>query len=300
MNKKKRKMTGKMNQTEIEAVKKDLLDSLHCAMPGIVESFDPHTRTAAVRPAAKRKGISLPLIRDVPVFFPGTRDSAVTFPVAPGDECLLVFADFDTDRWAETGSAEQPASARSHALSDAFAFVGFRSRPGIPESMPPQPSFFGISPADVAHTHDDRYYTEAETDTLLAGKAGISHRHGAGEITSGTLPLDRGGTGQAATGTTNTIAEIAAAESGVTITSAYYAWWGKVAMVRLVVTKKTAVSSGTTTLCTLVSGKRPRYTAMAEWAWNSGGQILPGGSVQVNGAIAANASLTILSTYILA
>ena len=31
--------------------------------------------------------------------------------------------------------------------------------------------------ADSAHTHDDRYYTEAETDSLLAGKASSSHNH---------------------------------------------------------------------------------------------------------------------------
>jgi hypothetical protein len=29
----------------------------------------------------------------------------------------------------------------------------------------------------VDHTHDDRYYTEAETDTALAGKAATSHTH---------------------------------------------------------------------------------------------------------------------------
>lgn len=31
--------------------------------------------------------------------------------------------------------------------------------------------------ADASHTHDDRYYTEAETDTLLAGKSDTSHNH---------------------------------------------------------------------------------------------------------------------------
>lgn len=31
--------------------------------------------------------------------------------------------------------------------------------------------------ADASHTHDDRYYTESETDTLLAGKSDTSHNH---------------------------------------------------------------------------------------------------------------------------
>ena len=127
---------------ETAALKKDILSSLHCALPGTVESFDPRTRTVDVRPAPL-KGLPLPLIRDVPVFFPGNRDRALTFPVSPGDGCLLVFADADTDRWFETGEAEAPESTRHHDLSDAFAFVGFRSRPNALPEFPDEPSFFG-------------------------------------------------------------------------------------------------------------------------------------------------------------
>lgn len=36
---------------------------------------------------------------------------------------------------------------------------------------------------DFAHTHDDRYYTESETDTLLSGKASSSHSHSKSDIT---------------------------------------------------------------------------------------------------------------------
>ena len=45
--------------------------------------------------------------------------------------------------------------------------------------------------AAKSHTHDDRYYTESETDDLLAAKANTSHTHSADNITSGTLALDR-------------------------------------------------------------------------------------------------------------
>ena len=63
----------------------------------------------------------LPLLADVPVFMP------VTFEVNPGDACLVVFADIDIDAFLETGEASVPRSARRHALSDGFAFVGFRT-----------------------------------------------------------------------------------------------------------------------------------------------------------------------------
>lgn len=66
--------------------------------------------------------MTFPLLADVPVFMP------VTFEVNPGDVCLVVFADIDIDAFLETGEASVPRSARRHALSDGFAFVGWRTR----------------------------------------------------------------------------------------------------------------------------------------------------------------------------
>ena len=108
-----------MSPSEWLAVKKDILTSLHCAMPGTVETFDPGKGTAEIRPAAS----GFPLLRDVPVFMP------VPFEVNPGDACLVVFADYDTDAWQENGETGEPRSGRRHSLSDAFAFVGFRKNP---------------------------------------------------------------------------------------------------------------------------------------------------------------------------
>ena len=339
-------MNGTLTPQEAAALKKEILSSLHCAMPGTVVSFDQSAQTASVRPALKNSSLALPVIQDVPVFFPGGRECGITWPVAEGDECLLVFADFDIDRWFSSGEAEEPASGRRHDLPDAFAFVGFRSRPNALGDFPDSPRFFDGSVArhdhddryftetevtdllsgksDTGHNHDDRYFTETEVTELLAGKSNTGHthdgryftetevteklsgksdtghKHAAGDITSGTLALGRGGTGQTATGATTTIDNIASAASGCEITTAQYAYWGKTAMVRLVIKKTEAVSSGTTTLCTLVSGKRPKYIAGGVWAWNKTAQITTAGNVQVNGAISANASLTIYATYVLA
>lgn len=41
--------------------------------------------------------------------------------------------------------------------------------------------------ASLSHEHDTRYYTEAETDTLLATKAALAHTHSGADITAGTL-----------------------------------------------------------------------------------------------------------------
>ena len=116
----------------LEALKKDIMASMHCALPGIVESFDANTQTASIRPALRsRVGqavVQLPLLTDVPVFIPGSERNNWT--VEAGDSCLLIFSDACIDGWFETGSAALPPSGRQHDLSDAFAFVGFRPRLG--------------------------------------------------------------------------------------------------------------------------------------------------------------------------
>ena len=131
-------MEEQKRQEELQALKREILESLHCALPGIVESYDSETQTAIIRPAVKHRrvssraersgvegspsSVSLPLLRDVSVFMP------VPFEVNPGDACLVIFADIDIDAWFETGEAEVPPSGRMHSLSDGFAFVGFRPR----------------------------------------------------------------------------------------------------------------------------------------------------------------------------
>ena len=51
------------------------------------------------------------------------------------------------------------------------------------------------SKAAGTHTHDDRYFTETEVTSKLAGKSDTGHKHSADDITSGVLPIANGGTG---------------------------------------------------------------------------------------------------------
>ena len=125
-------MNEENRHEELQALKQNILFSLHCALPGKVVSFDAESQTAVIQPAVSRvipteaegspSSVSLPLLRDVPVFMP------VSFEVNPGDACLVIFADCDIDAWFETGEVEVLGSNRMHSLSDGFAFVGFRTR----------------------------------------------------------------------------------------------------------------------------------------------------------------------------
>ncbi len=105
---------------ELEALKKEIFSSLHCALPGNVVSFDAENQTAVIQPAVKLGSMTFPVLTDVPVFMP------VPFDVHAGDACLVGFADGNTDGWFECGEPCVPGSTRKHSLSDGFAFIGFK------------------------------------------------------------------------------------------------------------------------------------------------------------------------------
>jgi len=118
------------------------LKDLHTCLPGIIASFDPETQTASVQPAVQRifteKGaVNLPLCVDVPVQFPGGGDFFITFPVKPGDECILWFSERAIDNWHVAGGTAPPAEYRLHDLSDGMAMVGLNNQAKkIPEFNP--------------------------------------------------------------------------------------------------------------------------------------------------------------------
>ncbi len=113
---------------------KSLIKDLHTSMPGIIKAFDAAKQTASVQPAIKRVFVGLgaqplPLCTDVPVVFPAGGDLVMTFPVRPGDECLLHFGERAIDWWFDQGGVQEASEIRFHDLSDGFAVVGISSKP---------------------------------------------------------------------------------------------------------------------------------------------------------------------------
>jgi|ERR1700758_1453842 len=117
---------------------------LWTALPCLIESFDPVALTCTAQPTIPvpledpitglTKWVTLPLLRDVPVHFPNGGGYTLTFPVAKGDEALVIFASRCVDSWWYYGNTTTPFSVvnptelRMHDLSDGFAFVGIRSQ----------------------------------------------------------------------------------------------------------------------------------------------------------------------------
>ncbi len=101
------------------------------SLPGMIESYDPDTCTASVKPLVmcedeEGNTEEYGVINEVPVVFPRSKDFMFSFPLQRGDGVLLVFADFSLDAWksASAGQVVKPQDSRTHHLSDAVAIPG--------------------------------------------------------------------------------------------------------------------------------------------------------------------------------
>lgn len=121
----------------LETAADDHASTLWTAMPGIVQSYNAATGTVAVqlalrstvqKPDGTYQQVAIPVLDDVPVCFPQGGGVVMTFPIAAGDECLVVFASRCIDSWWQSGGVQEQAFRRMHSLSDGFAFIGPRSR----------------------------------------------------------------------------------------------------------------------------------------------------------------------------
>ena len=120
-----------------------LSSGINCVSIGTVKTFYSSTQTADIAinymKRIKGKGTdkegkpidtfeSYPILVNCPVVWLFGGAGFLTFPIAAGDECVVLFCDRDIDNWYSSGSsATAPNSARLHSLSDGIAIVGLKS-----------------------------------------------------------------------------------------------------------------------------------------------------------------------------
>lgn len=125
----------------LNAHRREIFAALNCHQVGVIVSFDQALQTATVKIAMNKQVVDYtqtppayvykpyPLLTDCPVFFAGGGENgALTFPVAAGDPCVLIFNDRDLDNWFAGGANTPPNSSRQHDLSDGMVLVGFRNK----------------------------------------------------------------------------------------------------------------------------------------------------------------------------
>lgn len=181
-------------QQSFDALIASIFSKMRVSLPGVIQSFDPDTVTCVVQPAIKGavpddSGVpvssDMTLLMDVPVIFPRGGGCTLTFPVKPGDECLIVFGDRCTDFWWQSGGVQEPADDRQHDLSDAFAIVG-------PQSQAKKISGISMSGAQL-RTDDGAAFVEVAAGHAITvqtpGKLTASAEGGA-EITAPEIVLN--------------------------------------------------------------------------------------------------------------
>ena len=162
-----------------EAISSNRAD-IQTAMPGIIQSFNPSAVTCTVQPAiqgvierrdGKNENVNLPLLLDCPVVFPHAGGCTLTFPIKPGDECLVVFGSRCIDAWWQSGGVQVPMEMRMHDLSDGFV---------IPGPMSQAKKIGGISTSAVQLRSDDgQAFIEinpSSHDILMETPANITFR----------------------------------------------------------------------------------------------------------------------------
>lgn len=112
--------------------------SIWTCIPATVEAVDFAKMTVSAQPTiqgvvSNENGVdtfvNLPLLQDVILCFPRAGGFAITFPVAVGDEVLILFASRCIDAWWNSSGVQKPMEARMHDLSDGFAILAPSSLP---------------------------------------------------------------------------------------------------------------------------------------------------------------------------
>ncbi len=136
-------------RSAIEAVLADVWTALPCQVQAVTNSGNTIEAQPAINGLVSQldgtfKSIQMPKLVDVPILWQGGGGATWTFPIAKGDECLVIFASKCIDQWWKGGfqiptgilgadgnpmnPANNPPEYRMHNLSDGFALVGVRSK----------------------------------------------------------------------------------------------------------------------------------------------------------------------------
>jgi hypothetical protein len=118
------------------------------ALPGVIKEYDPDTQTCKVRPVIDTPvkdpdtgEVVLeeqPTIPNCPVAWESSNSASasITFPLSPGDECLIIWCEKAVDAWmSKGGDGNEPVELRQHDDSDAIVFPVLRSLPNALDDL---------------------------------------------------------------------------------------------------------------------------------------------------------------------
>lgn len=126
----------------LQQLKEEIFSTLRVCVPAEVVSFDGTKRTASVQILLKRVLANGDLtdykpLNDCPVYTPGAGDAFLQFPIAAGDQGLLIFADRNIGGWIANGGVNPMPDLRAHDISDGIFIPGLNP---YNDAMPAYPT----------------------------------------------------------------------------------------------------------------------------------------------------------------
>jgi hypothetical protein len=128
-----------------------LMSTTYTAMPATVVKYDFANQMVDVKPDIDAVGQEgelqpRPTIAGIPICFPCSPTSAITFPLPVGSKVLVVWSMRGTDNWKQNGSSIPP-DYRMNDIRDGFAIPA-------PYPMNQAKTKYGQSPDDLVLIHN--------------------------------------------------------------------------------------------------------------------------------------------------
>ena len=148
------------------------LEDVHTMLPGRVQSYNPETRLATVKPSVLFRSLhgdtlDIPPIDSVPVVWPGSTDFSVHSALEAGSGVTLVFSEAGIGGWLRGTQDADADDETRFSLHDAVAIPGL-----WPVSRVPLHQFrtaqwgMASASAEIGGTEDGKLSLRNETETL--------------------------------------------------------------------------------------------------------------------------------------
>jgi hypothetical protein len=125
----------------LNLLKKEIFIDMNCHHLATIQSFNSTNQTATATMNYTKTVFQLdpttglyqpvqqdyPLMVDMPVIVLGGGQGNLTFPIAAGDQCVVLFNDRSIDNWFQSGQKGPVASSLFHCFSDGLVLVGLNS-----------------------------------------------------------------------------------------------------------------------------------------------------------------------------
>lgn len=150
------------------------MNRLFTAIPGrVVGSPDLKSQRCDVQILVDRVTVEgepqrHPLLLNVPIIFPGSKTSQLTFPIDDGDTVMLVFSQRSIDRFKlGSSNGHVPADFRKYSRNDAVAIPGLFTFPAARND--PSKRSLSHSTVDAVLTHNIGTSAECEVRLKASG-----------------------------------------------------------------------------------------------------------------------------------